>query len=91
MTARLDSALKRELDIEGELYTLTLTPQGFKLTPKGKRLGYELQWADLVSGDAALATELRASLAHVPPPTPEPPPTPPRAARAARAKPRTRR
>jgi hypothetical protein len=91
MTARLDSALKRELDIEGELYTLTLTPRGFKLTPKGKRLGYELQWADLVSGDAALATELRASLAHVPPPTHVPPPAPPRAARAARAKPRTRR
>ncbi len=33
---------------------------------KGRRKGYELAWMDLVSGDAALATALNASLAHGP-------------------------
>ena len=40
----------------------TLTPESLKLVPKGKRNGLELQWADLVSGDAALAAALQASL-----------------------------
>ena len=33
-----------------------------KLVPKGKRKGMELAWKDLVSGQAALATALNASL-----------------------------
>lgn len=64
MPTRLDKPLKRELDIEGRPYTLTITPAGLKLTPKGKRKGQELAWRDLVSGEAALATALNASLAE---------------------------
>ena len=41
---------------------LTLSPEGMKLVPKGKRNGLEIAWKDLVSGDAALATALNASL-----------------------------
>lgn len=63
MATRLDKPLKRELDIDGDPYTLTVTPQGLKLTRKGRRKGHELAWRDLVSGDAALATALNASLA----------------------------
>jgi hypothetical protein len=59
---RLDKALKRELEIDGQAYVLTIDPQGLKLTPKGKRKGQELAWQDLVSGQAALATALNASL-----------------------------
>lgn len=59
----LDKPLRRELDVDGRAYTLTLDPEGLKLTPKGKRKGLELRWQDLVSGDAALATALQASLA----------------------------
>jgi hypothetical protein len=33
-----------------------------KLAEKGHRRGVELSWKDLVSGDAALATALKASL-----------------------------
>lgn len=33
-----------------------------KLTPKGRRKGHELRWKDLVSGEAALAVALNASL-----------------------------
>jgi hypothetical protein len=62
MATKLDKTLKRELEIEGVTYTLTLSPQGVKLVPKGKRNGIEVAWKDLVSGQAALATALNASL-----------------------------
>ena len=35
MTTKLQNAFKRELDLNGEKYTLTVTPEGFKLVPKG--------------------------------------------------------
>ncbi len=66
MTTKLDSPLKRELSVLGKPYTLTLSPEGFTLAPKGRRKGYELAWADLISGDAALATALNALLARGP-------------------------
>jgi hypothetical protein len=53
MTTRLQGALKREVDIDEATYTLTITAEGLKLVPKGKRNGYELTWRALVSGDAA--------------------------------------
>ncbi len=64
MTTKLNSAFKRELDIDGEKYTLTVAPDGFKLVQKGKRKGIELAWTSLVGGEAALATALNASLAR---------------------------
>lgn len=68
MTTKLDAPLKRELQILGQPYTLTISADGLHLAPKGRRKGQELRWADLVSGDAGLATALNASLARVPPP-----------------------
>lgn len=64
MTTRLEGALKREIDVAGATYTLTISPEGLRLVPKGKRNGYELSWSALVSGDAALAQALNASVAH---------------------------
>ncbi|WP_129136781.1 hypothetical protein [Luteimonas sp. YGD11-2] len=58
----LDRPLRRELTIGEDTYTLTITPEAMKLVPKGKRKGLELAWADLVSGDAAIAKALQASL-----------------------------
>ena len=58
----LDKPLRRELDIDGKPYTLTLTPEEVKLVEKGKRKGVVLRWADLVNGDAALAAALQASV-----------------------------
>ena len=58
----LDKPLKREIQIDGVAYTLVPDPQGLKLAEKGHRRGVELYWKDLVSGDAALATALQASL-----------------------------
>ena len=60
---RLDGPLKREIDIRGNAHVITLTPGGFKLTRKGRRLGLQIAWEDLVSGDAAMAAALNASLA----------------------------
>ena len=62
MTTRLEGQLKRELAIGGQPYTLTLSPAGFLLALKGRRKGLEIKWAELVSGEAALATALNASL-----------------------------
>ena len=62
MTTKLDGTLRRELAIGDESYTLTLTPNGFTLALKGRRKGLDISWSDLVSGDAALATALNASL-----------------------------
>ena len=66
MTTKLDGSLKRELVIGGEPYTLTIDPRGLKLTPKARRKGYELDWEAFISGEAALATALNASLAKAP-------------------------
>jgi len=63
MATKLEKALKREVDVDGEAYMLTISPEGLKLVPKGKRNGHELSWSDLVSGEAALAAALQASLA----------------------------
>lgn len=61
MTTKLQQPFKRELDLNGEKYTLTVTPEGFRLVLKGKRKGIELTWASIVGGDAALATALNAA------------------------------
>lgn len=62
MTTRLEGALKREIDVAGATFTLTISPEGFRLVPKGKRNGYEMAWSAFVNGDAALAQALNASL-----------------------------
>ena len=59
---KLEGELKRTLTIDGKDYTLTLSPDGLKLTEKGRRIGQQLAWKDLISGEAALATALNASL-----------------------------
>lgn len=58
----LDKPLRREIEVDGAPYTLTLTPQGLRLVAKGRRKGLELAWTDLVNGDAALSAALSASL-----------------------------
>jgi hypothetical protein len=62
MTTRLEKPLKRELTIDEEAFVLTIDPNGLKLTRKGRRKGQELSWKAIVSGDAALASALTASL-----------------------------
>ena len=62
MTTPLEKTLKRALTIKGQDYVLAISPDGLKLTAKGKRKGIELSWESLVSGEAALAVALQASV-----------------------------
>ena len=62
MATRLDKSLKRELELDGVAYMIAISPEGLKITVKGRRNGIELSWKDLISGQAALATALNASL-----------------------------
>jgi hypothetical protein len=62
MTTKLEGELRRELAVDGSIYIVTLSPAGFRLVLKGKRKALEIRWADLVSGDAALAAALNASV-----------------------------
>jgi hypothetical protein len=58
----LDKSLKRGLKLNGRDYVITIDPQALKITQKGRRIGLELKWADIVSGESALAVALHASL-----------------------------
>jgi hypothetical protein len=60
----LDKNLKRQITVDGAEYTVAIDPQGIRLIGKGKRRPeVELRWSDLLSGEAALAVALNASLA----------------------------
>ncbi|MFL5560572.1 MAG: hypothetical protein ACJ79K_03770 [Gemmatimonadaceae bacterium] len=62
MATKLDKAIKRELEVEGKLYTITISPEGVKVVEKGKRNGHDLPWSTIISGDAALTRDLKVSL-----------------------------
>lgn len=71
MTTLLDKELKRQLTVGGADYIVTFDPEGLRVTPKGKRKPQlELRWSDLLSGEAALAVALNASLLRSLPPKP---------------------
>ena len=63
MATVLDKELKRQITVDGVDYTVALDPEGLRLVGKGKRKPeVELRWRDLLSGEAALAVALNASL-----------------------------
>jgi len=63
MATVLDKELKRQITVDGADYTLAVDPDGIRLTGKGKRKPeVELRWHDLLSGEAAMAVALNASL-----------------------------
>lgn len=62
MATRLDKTIKRELDLGGRLYTVSVGPEGVKIVPKGGRKGQEFSWQSLLSGEVALERDLNLSL-----------------------------
>ena len=73
----LDKELKRQVTVDGVDYTVALNPEGIRLTGKGKRKPeVELRWRDLLSGEAAMAVALNASLFQMRQAAPEPEPEP---------------
>jgi hypothetical protein len=56
----LDKPLRRQIDIEGQAYTVVLDAEGVKIVKKAHRNGIELRWADLIrdnTPDSASAHE----------------------------------
>jgi hypothetical protein len=62
MTTSLEKTLRRQIKVRGQDYIVALSPEGLKITLKGRRKGMELSWNALVTGDAALAIALNASV-----------------------------
>jgi hypothetical protein len=73
MTAKLEKSIKRELELDGKLYTITIAPEGLKVTEKGKRKGPELSWRAIISGDASLNEDLKISVDAMSPTSETPP------------------
>ena len=64
MTTVLGKVLKRTIVVDGVDFTVAIDPDGVRLTGKGKRRPeVALRWRDLLSGEAAMAVALNASLA----------------------------
>lgn len=62
MTTKLDKAIKREIDLNGVSFTVTIAPDGLKIVEKGKRKGVELSWEQLARGDVTLGQDLKDSI-----------------------------
>ena len=62
MATKLEKPIKRELDVDGETYTVVISPEGVRITLKGRRKGHELSWQTILSGDAELTQQLKISL-----------------------------
>jgi len=66
MAPRLTETITREIELDGEPYTVSIGPTGVHIAPKGKRKGHELSWRSLASGEAELNRDLVRSLAAKP-------------------------
>lgn len=62
MATKLDKQLKREVDVNGVAYIVTLSPEGLKVVQKGRRNGPELTWEQIVRGDVTLTQDLKDSV-----------------------------
>jgi hypothetical protein len=58
----LNKPIRRELELDGKLYTVTVSPGGVRVVPKGGRKGHEISWESLLSGEAELRHDLSMSL-----------------------------
>jgi hypothetical protein len=47
MATKLEKTIRREIELDGQLFTVTISPSGVKLTQKGYRKGREITWVDL--------------------------------------------
>ena len=61
MATKLDKSIKRELEHQGKLYTITIAPDGVKVVEKGKRNGPHASWSSIINGDATLNENLNIS------------------------------
>ena len=50
MATKLEKTIKREIEMDGQAYMVTISPDGVKLTQKGFRKGREMTWKGLWAG-----------------------------------------
>jgi hypothetical protein len=61
MSTKLEKTIRREIEIEGEPFTITISPDGFRLTKKRFRSGVALSWKSLWSKYGGEADDLAGS------------------------------
>jgi hypothetical protein len=61
MATKLDKTLKREIELDGEAYMVSISPEGVKLTKKGFRKGREMSWRQLWSAGSEEGSTAAAS------------------------------
>ena len=62
VSAPREVTLRLTVQIHGQPYYLIVTPESFKLVPKGKRHGIELPWSAFVDEDVAMLSDLHAAM-----------------------------
>lgn len=53
----LDKPLKRQIEVDGHAFTVTLDGSGIKITKKAHRNGIEVRWSDLIKDDGSAPAE----------------------------------
>ena len=66
MPLPLDTTLRREIEIDGKAYTVTVGPRGVKVTAKGFRFGRALRWRDVLALGAEEGPEASEDSAPAP-------------------------
>ena len=61
MATRLEKSIRREIEIDGEPFTVVVTPEGFRLTKKRFRSGVALSWKSVWVRFGDSATSLAGS------------------------------
>jgi hypothetical protein len=51
MTTKLDKTIRRQIEIDGEPFTVAISPDGIRLTKKRFRSGRALSWRALWRGE----------------------------------------
>jgi hypothetical protein len=64
MTTKLTTTIRREIEIDGEPYTVIISPDGLRLTRKRFRSGIALSWKAL-RNQRATAQSVRLSTSDV--------------------------
>lgn len=67
MSTKLDKTIRREIEIDGEPFTITVSPEGFRLTRKRFRSGVAMSWKALWTrqhGAVSPSAELPDSTEH---------------------------
>ncbi len=57
MPTKLEKTVKREIEIDGQPFTVAISPDGLKITQKGFRKGQEVTWRQLWSAGGSSEEE----------------------------------